>query len=133
MLGDEIGDLEAQVTGTRVLSTDPPEVEVSFQGTGKLLGLETMEIGTYTSVLRPDGTFYGEGEGINMTPDGHVATWKGGGVGHPTGAGMAASYRGAIYYTTTSEKLRDLNHVAALFEWDVDENGHGSAKIWEWK
>jgi len=36
--------------------------------------------------------------------------------------------RGAIYYQTALEMFADLNHVAALFEWDIDENGAGSAK-----
>jgi hypothetical protein len=108
-------------------------MEITYQGTGKLRGNETTEVGTYISTMRADGTVYGEGEGIIMTGDGAGLTWKGSGIGHPTGKGMAASYRGAIYYQSNSEKYADLAHVAALFEWEVDETGVGSAKVWEWK
>ena len=133
MLGDQFYELQAEVIGTKVVSGEPPTMEVTYRGTGKLRGTETTEVGTYVATMRPDGTLFGEGEGIVMTGDGAGLTWKGSGVGHPTGKGMAASWRGAIYYRTNSEKFAELNHVAGLFEWDIDENGHGSAKIWEWK
>ena len=133
MLGEQIYELQAQVTGMKVVSGEPPTMEVTYQGTGSLRGNETTEVGTYVAKMRADGSLWGEGEGIVMTGDGAGLTWKGSGVGHPTGKGMAASWRGAIYYQTASEKFADLNHVAALFEWDIDENGQGSAKIWEWK
>jgi hypothetical protein len=47
--------------------------------------------------------------------------------------GGAVSYRGAVYYTTTSPKLSRLNTVAAVFEFEADENGNTHTKSWEWK
>ncbi len=132
MLGDKIGEDSGQITGTKVLSVEPPTLEVSFQAQGRLLGIETTEVATYTSQMRADGTIYGEGQGVVMASDGSVATWKGSGVGRATGEGMAASYRGAIYYSTTSESLSRLNEIAAVFEFEVDAEGATSAVFWEW-
>ena len=133
MLGDKIGEESGLIIGTKVLSVDPsPTLEVSFQAQGRLLGIETTEIGTYTSRMRADGTIYGEGQGVTMAADGSTATWKGSGVGRATGEGMAASYRGAIYYSTQSESLARLNEIAAIYEFEVDAAGAVSAVIWEW-
>ncbi len=132
MLGDKLGEENGQITGTKVVSTNPPTTEISFQATGQILGVETSTIATYTSVMRPDGTIYGEGEGLLLTADGEGVSWKGSGVGSLTGEGMGATYRGAIYYSTESEKLSKLNSIAAVFEYDVDAEGKTHGVIWEW-
>ena len=135
MLGEMIVSERGKITGMRVLPSEGPnpKVEVSFQGNGKLLGVEHTEMGTYHSVLTPAGVFHGYGQGIIMTKDGETVTWTGEGVGKPKGQGTAASWRGAIYYQTSSQRLARLNSVAAVFEFEVDENGNTDSKVWEWK
>jgi hypothetical protein len=135
MLGDVLGEEQGQITGMRVLPAEgqSPKVEVSFQATGKLLDTDATDMGTYRSVVQPDGTLFGEGQGVLMTPQGDVVTWRGQGAGRFTGQGTAVSWRRAIYYQTTSEKLARLNGVAAVFEYDVDDAGKTQAKTWEWK
>jgi hypothetical protein len=81
MLGEQIGETTGKRSVRRVISTDPPTVEVSFEDSGYLFGVATTGMGTYTSVIRPDGSIYGEGEGINMTQEGEGITWTGMGVG----------------------------------------------------
>jgi hypothetical protein len=133
MLGEQIGESRGKRSGRRVLSVDGGfKVEVSFESNGKVLGLDVNEIGTYCSVSRPDGSLYGEGQGLIITQDGEAATWKGQGVGKFVGGG-AVSYRGAVYYSTASPKLARLNTVAAIFEFDVDVQGNTHSKFWEWK
>jgi hypothetical protein len=132
MLGESIGESRGKRTGRRVLSTNPFRVEVSLETSGTLLGIEVTEIVTYSSEVRPDGSLYGEGQGVAITKDGETATWKGQGVGKFVGAG-AVSYRGAVYYITASPKLARLNTVAAVFEFDADANGNTHGKLWEWK
>jgi hypothetical protein len=133
MLGELIGESRGKRTGRRVLSVDNGfKVEVAFESNGKLLGIDAMEIGTYGSESRPDGTLYGEGHGVIIGADGNNATWKGQGVGKFVGGG-AVSYRGAVYYSTASPKLARLNAVAAVFEFDVDAEGNTHSKLWEWK
>jgi hypothetical protein len=132
MLGEKIGQEAGQVIGTRVLSSDTgPRIETTFQNQGTVLGVECTHTGTYWSVLRSDGTLYGEGNGIVMTAEG-VATWRGAGVGHPTGEGLAAAFRGAVYFETGSAALDRLNHCAAVYEFAIDADGKCRNDIWEW-
>jgi len=132
MLGELIYQASGKRIVRRVLSSEPVQVEVTFEAGGKVLGVDAMEIGTYTSVIRPDGTIYGEGAGVLMTTAGDSITWKGAGVGTFKERG-AVSYRGAVYYHTASSKLSRLNTVAGIFEFEADENGNVQSKIWEWK
>jgi hypothetical protein len=132
MLGELIYQGGGKRIVRRILSTDPMKVEVTFEGGGKVLGVDAMEIGTYTSVIRSDGTLYGEGQGVVMTAEGEQISWNGSGVGVFKERG-AASFRGAIYYYTGSSKFSRLNSVAGVFEFDADENGNTQSKIWEWK
>ena len=131
-----IGELIFQASGKRivrrVVSAEPVRVEVTFESAGKLLGGDAMEIGTYTSTIRPDGTIYGEGAGVLMTTAGDSISWKGSGVGTFKERG-AVSYRGAIYYQTGSPKLSRLNTVAGVFEFEADGDGNTQTKVWEWK
>ncbi len=85
--------------------------------------------------MRPDGTLYGEGQGIAMSQDGDLATWIGQGVGTvgTVGTGGAVKFRGAVYYHSSSPKWARLNSVAAVFEYEVDAEGNGHSHLWEWK
>jgi|ERR1039458_2479341 hypothetical protein len=134
MLGEQIGESNGKRSYRKVVSVEGGtfSVEVSFESTGKVLGVDTNELGTYCSHPRPDGSLYGEGHGVLTTADGGVATWQGGGVGKilPTGA---VSYRGAVYYSTAYAKWARLNTVAGLFEFEVDPQGNTHSKLWEWK
>ena len=134
MLGEKIGELTGKITSQRVLSIEggTPKMETSFEQNGSLLATNIKETGTYWTVLRPDGTLYGEGQGVTMTKDGKVATWKGHGVGVTKKDG-GASYRGAIYYQTMPPRLSRLNKIAVLFEYEVDANGNTHSEYWEWK
>ena len=117
-----------KITGQRVLSGG--KVETSFEAKGKILGVEETDMATYLSEVRADGTIYGEGQGIVMTKEG-MLTWKGTGVGWFTERGQ--SFRGAVYYESTSQKFMRLNKVAAVFEYEVDQDGNTTGKSWEWK
>ena len=132
MLGKELGSASGKRTGRRVLSVDGGfKVEVSFESKGTLLGTPFFEIGTYTSGNRPDGSIYGEGQGVVISQDGDVITWKGAGAGVLT-AGGGARYRGAVYYSTSAPKFASLNKIAAVFEFEGDAEGNTSTKLWEW-
>ena len=132
MLGEQIGEFRGKRLLRRVLSSDPLRVEVTFEDSGKILGVEINDFGTYTSQVRPDGLIYGEGEGAFMTKDGEAVSWKGSGLGKFKEGG-ALSYRGILDYKTTSQKLARLNTTATVFEYEVDAKGDTSTKLWEWK
>jgi hypothetical protein len=131
MLGAQIGETKGKRIVRRVLSIDPPTAEVSFEDSGHMFGVPTTGIGTYTSVIRPDGSIYGEGQGINMTQDGEGITWQGTGVGK-FGPGGAVSYRGMLFFQTNSQKL-SLGSTCGVFEYEVDAAGDTISKVWEWK
>lgn len=135
MLGELIAEEKGKISGVRVLPSEgaSPRLEVSFQGTGKLLGQEITEIASYVSVLMPSGVFNGIGQGLITTQQGDVATWTGTGVGRSTGSGLAASWRGSIGYQTSSQALAVLNKVVGIFEFEVDESGNTIGKVWEWR
>lgn len=133
-MGDQLGQEMGQVTGTRVLpptEQGEPRVEVSFESRGHLLDEEAVDIGTYVSVLGSDGVLRGEGQGCTMS-GGEVAVWTGTGVGKlmPDGA---TSFRGSIFFQTTSEKFARLNKTATVFEYDSDASGKTETKLYEWK
>jgi hypothetical protein len=136
MLGDLISEERGTTTGRRVLphEGEGPKVEVSFQATGKMLGVDESDMGTYWTVARShgNGIMYGEGNGVLMTKDGDMVTWSGSGIGRFTGQGGAA-FRGVVYYQTASERLSRLNGLAAIYEYESDAAGDVSLKVWEWK
>jgi hypothetical protein len=132
MLGEQIGELRGKRLLRRVLSSDPLRVEVTFEDSGKILGVEVNDFGTYTSQVRPDGVIYGEGDGAFMTKDGEAVAWKGSGLGKFKQDG-GVSYRGILYYKTASQKLARLNTTASVFEYEVDGKGETTTKFWEWK
>ena len=105
MLGEQLGELRGTRTARRVLSVDNGfKLEVAFESKGKLAGADVMEIGTYWSATRPGGGLYGEGQGVVMSQDGEVATWKGGGIGKVTGGG-AVSFRVANHQNAVIQAI----------------------------
>jgi hypothetical protein len=134
MLGEKVGEGTGKVTSQRVLPNPggAPKMETSFQGNGTLLGVADTETGTYVAVARPDGSLFGEGQGIVMGRDGEVATWTGQGVGKFKKDG-SLSYRGAIYVQTSAAKWAQLNGAAIVFEHEVDAQGNTRSQLFEWK
>ncbi len=135
MLGEQIAEERGKLTVLRVLPSegDHPKVEVLFQTAGKILGIDSTDMATYCSVLGEDGVLRGEGQGVVMTGQGDVVTWSGQGIGRLTGQGTSSSWRGAIYYKTSSQQLGRLNSVAAVFEHEVDGEGNVHNLVWEWE
>jgi hypothetical protein len=132
MLGEQIGETKGRRLVRRVLSVNPTTAEVSFEDSGQMLGVPTTGMGSYTSVVQPDGSIFGHGQGLNMTADGEGVTWTGTGVGH-FGPGGSVSYRGMLFFHTTSQKLARLNNACGAFEYEVDATGATVSKVWEWK
>lgn len=133
MLGEKIGHESGKVTSRRVLNVDgAPAVEISFAAEGAILGVGHRTLGTYSSSVRPDGTVFGQGQGVVMGAGGEMATWKGSGVGIFDGKG-GTDFRGAIFYHSASPAWAPLNRVAGVFEYRENADGSTQAQIWEWR
>jgi hypothetical protein len=134
MLGDNIGELRGQTIGTRVLPDEGqgPRMEITDRAVGMLCGVHVTSTVTYVGTMRPNGTFAGTGTGSVITEDGEMATYRGAGVGRISRPGMT-SWRGSLFYETTSAKLARLNGIAVVFEYEVDESGKSEGHYHEWK
>jgi hypothetical protein len=75
MLGERIGEASGKVTNVRAIPSDGPDttLEISFQGTGNVLGRDIIDLGTYTQVVGEDGVFRGNGEVVMITAEGQSA------------------------------------------------------------
>jgi hypothetical protein len=137
MLGELLGRFTVQVAGQRVLPPGEdgnPRVESSAQGSGRLLDSDVRISFTSVVVRRPDGTlFIVESHGLIMTSDGETGSSTGQGIGRFVNAGLATSWRGAVYFQTASATLTRLNSVVGVFEQAVDESGKSEIKVFEWK
>ena len=134
MLGEKIGESSGKVTTRRVLPSPGGgiNVETSFMAAGLMLGSEIRENGTYSAMQRPDGTLFGSGQGLVISTDGDMLTWSGQGVG-TIKKGGTVSYRGALFYQTSSPKWSRLNTIVGVFEYEVDAEGNTKAQVFEWK
>jgi hypothetical protein len=132
MLGEKICEESGKITGHRVLPGDTVTMETSYRANARLLGIDVVDTGTYVATLRANGTLYGDGQGVQMSKDGDVVTWKGNGVGRFNANG-SVSWRGAIYYQSQSTKFSRLNSIAAIFEWETDAEGNAKGSVFEWK
>jgi hypothetical protein len=134
MLGDKIGEASGKITNVRVLdhAGAASRIEVSFQGQGSVGSVAITDIGSYWQEFRGSG-FYGEGGPLLMSADGDLLSWKGFGAGRPTGPGFAANFAVCGVIQTSSTKFSHLDGVAAVGEYDTQENGDYHWTLWEWK
>jgi len=97
-------------------------------------GVEATDMGTYWSTPRPGGAIHGEGQGVFISKDGQeMATWTGQGVGRFISPGKIR-FVGSLFFSTASTgKLAFLNNLVGVFEYESDEIGNTSSKVWEWK
>ena len=137
MLGDKVWEGTGRTIGTRILPGDDyryVKMEVSFEGPGKVLGMDATNMGTFTTFERVPGQMYAEGQGILMTADGEGAIWNGHGVGHPTGDGMGIAFRYSIaWQASTTGKLASLNGALHIGEFESKGDGTFTDVGWEWK
>jgi hypothetical protein len=134
VLGDLIVEDRGKITGQRVLDPNGPKTEASMTMEGTYNGVETLEIATYWSVPREGGVMYGEGQGVITSKDGtKMASWIGQGIGKMESGKIR--FRGSIFFRTTSTggKLSFLNNTVGVFEFEADQEGNCSSKVWEWK
>ena len=136
MLGELIEEESGKITGKRFLDVEGPKLESSFTMNGKWVGQDVTDIGTYWGVMREQGVVYGEAQGMATTKDGQgMATYTVRGIGRFPSPGKIR-FHGSVFYRTnptSAGKLSSLNNVVGVFEYQEDEQGNCSVKVWEWK
>ena len=133
--GEQIGEEKGTVTAFRVVKDGfGVKVESQFQGQGTMLGVPFVDYATYVSVYRPDGNFTGTADGVIFTQEAEAASYTGTGVGHMLGMGGSASWRGASTSSARRRTSRQLNSIAVLFEFEINETARDmEIKYYEWK
>jgi hypothetical protein len=123
-----IGEFKGKNTVYRVLPDGL--MEVSAQGSGKLLGVDAVVLSTSLGVME-NGIFNGEVNSVITTMDGQTLTMQAYAVGYPQGNGGVS--RAASTQTTQSKKFMHLNKAILMSEFVTDMTDNWVGKIWEWK
>ena len=129
MLGELIAEFKGKNSGWRVLPDG--KIEVTAQGTGKLLGKDAFVVSTSVGTMGVNRVFMGEVTSVFNTMEGETVMAKGVAVGFPSGSGGAT--RAASIHMTQSAKLACLNKIVGMHEYETDMQDNWTGKIWEWK
>jgi hypothetical protein len=141
-LGDLFYEAKGKIIVQRVLDTESPKIEttVSYDGIMKSGGnyVDVAHIATFWSSQKSsnDGAFFVEGKGVITAKDGsgEMATELGRGVIRFIDGGRKAVGRGLfIFSTPTTGKISFLNNLVGGLEYEADETGNSTLKVWEWK
>ena len=140
VLGDLFYEAKGRITSQRVLDVEGPKIEttVSYDGTMKSddSRVEVRHIATFTSSMR-DEAFYSEGTGVITAKDGsgEMATELGRGITRFVEGGKKVVGRGLFIFDTRSKtgNLGFLNNLTGVLEYEADEAGNSTLKVWEWK
>ena len=135
MLGDKLGQIVGPVKTTVLPANGPyPRFETSVKGSGTLAGLNVNCMATYSSDMHSDGSLAGEcpNQGVIMTENGEVATFRATGVGKFNAEG-GVDFGGVVYFRTTTSALESLNASAVVYYFKVDGNDMATWDLWEWK
>lgn len=137
MLGEPIGESTGQLAGSRVLPLSPGgeiRMESSFNGSGRLLGIDMTDVGTFVQTMRADGVLFVEqGNTVITGAGGEVAFFTGFALGKPTGSGSSAHFASCGYIRTNAPNWKRLNEVAIVCEFEIDGQQGFKVRVWEWK
>jgi hypothetical protein len=96
-------------------------------------------IATFWNSIRAgeDGAFIADGKGVITAKDGsgEMATELGRGVIRFVDGGKKVVGRCLFIFSTCSKigNLGFLNNLAGILEYEADETGNSTLKVWEWK
>ena len=133
-LGELVLEDSGQITGIRVLSTDASgtTLELNLQLSGTIRGVGQNTLWTYTMLQRPDGSLYGQGNGVLTTDNGDVnlLTFLGSGKTNPGGT---VRFCTMLHPHGATGQNADLNAIGLAGEYEVAADGTATNKCWEWK
>jgi len=108
--------------------------EVSYVGVGRFTnGVDVTEVWTYINSQTPSGAIQGVGHGMLKTVDNkEIAVAKGYGRGLPE-AGKIEYPTAQLYSTNSTGRLAFLKDIVGFSDWQVDNSGNYSYKMWQFK
>ena len=135
MLGEKLGQIIGPIKTTVLPANGPnPRFENSVEGSGTLAGVDVNCMATYSSEMQSDGSLYGEcpNQGVIMTANGEVATFRATGVGKFNSEG-GIDFGGVVYFRTSTTALESLNSAVVVYTFKIDANNVSTWDLWEWK
>lgn len=132
-IGKLLTDETGRLTVRRVLSVESgsARVETTFESAGYLGEAHYTDLGTLWSVIRPDGTLYGEWKGGLRTDDNDTAVYRGiTGGSYIDDTPHSRTYRGALTFENATGTLAELNSTLAVFEAVFDDAGKVTYRTW---
>jgi hypothetical protein len=132
-IGKLLTDETGRLTVRRVLSVESgsARVETTFESAGYLGDVHYTDLGTLWSVIRSDGTLYGEWKGGLRTDDNDTTVYRGiTGGSYIDDTLHSRVYRGAITFENAVGALAELNGALAVFEAVFDDNGNVTYRTW---
>ena len=135
MLGDKVGQIIGPVkTSVLPANGSTPRFTTSVEGAGTLSGINVNCMATYSSDMYSDGTLVGDcpNQGVIMTENGEVATFRATGVGKFNAEG-GIDFGGVVYFRTSTSALESLNAAAVVYHFKVNAEGVATWDLWEWK
>ena len=134
MLGELIGEFKGKITKYRVtgILASGPKIEVSHKQTGKMLGVDALDMATYWSMMTGPDVLYGEGQGAIKSMSGEMACYRASGTSKMM-KGSIPVWRGMLYFQSPTPKWGVLNGIAVVYEYAIDANENTHVKLWEWK
>lgn len=134
MLGEIIYEATGLIKNQRVINADKQKIETTFEARGKIKDIEVLDVGTFWSVPRQDGSIYGENKSVFFTSDNDViATAEDQVIGQNIDTTTLRFIGSAFFKTSYDGRLSSLNNIIGVFEAEVKDNKHLTVKKWEWK
>jgi hypothetical protein len=132
-IGKILTDETGRITVRRVLSVESgsARAETTFESAGYLGDVHYTDLCTLWSVIRSDGTLYGEWKGGLRSDNNDTAVYRGiTGGSYDDEKLHTRVYRGALTFENASGAFAELNSMLAVFEAVLDGSGDVTYRTW---
>jgi hypothetical protein len=130
--GHLIYDVHGKIVAQKMINSTAQEV--SYAGVGRFTnGVDVTEVWTFVNSHTPGGAIQGVGHGMLKTVGNkEIAIAKGYGRGL-TEVGKVVYPTAQLYGTNSTGRLAFLKDIVGFSEWQVDNSGNYSYKMWQFK
>jgi hypothetical protein len=132
-VGSLLTEEQGKITVRRILSVEDgtAKAETTYETAGLFHDVRYIDLGTLWSVIRPDGTLYGEWKGALRTEDNDTVVYRGiTGGKYTEKAKHTRTYRGTLTFENARGALAELNSMLAVFEMEIGDTGNVIYRTW---